>query len=182
MPTSIRRHPQRVRCLNLPQRAVRRDRSARTVSSGQSGFSMVELLVVVTIILILTAAALITMVPNVQRSHANAGMELVLGEMRRAHERAVDERRIYRVTFAAPNQIQLDVGQVANVATTITGTTPGFVQAQPPLILPDGIQFVCVSGIPTAAGSVPDGLGSGSNAIDFDLARSEEHTSELQSL
>ena len=130
---------------------------------------MVELLVVVTIILILVGSALVTMVPKVQSSRANTGMELVLGEMRRAHERAVDERRIYRVTFAPPNQIQVDVGQVANVASTITGTTPAFVQAHQPLTLPDGIQFICVGGIPTGAATVPDGLGSGANAIDFDL-------------
>jgi prepilin-type N-terminal cleavage/methylation domain-containing protein len=136
----------------------------------QRGFSMVELLVVVTIILILVAAALVTMVPTVQNSRANAGMELVLGEMRRAHERAIDERRIYRMTFVAPNLIQLEVGQVANVASTITGTTPAFAQAQQALTLPDGIQFTCVGGIPTGVGSVPDGLGSGANAIDFDLA------------
>ncbi|HEX4379217.1 MAG TPA: type II secretion system protein [Candidatus Acidoferrum sp.] len=135
----------------------------------QRGFSMVELLVVVTIILILVGSALVTMVPKVQSSRANAGMELVLGEMRRAHERAVDERRIYRVTFVPPNQIQLDIGQVANVASTITGTIPAFTQAQQTLTLPDGIRFTCVGGIPTGAGAVPDGLGSGANAIDFDL-------------
>jgi len=137
---------------------------------AQCGFSMTELLVVVSIILILVAVALVTMVPTVQNSRANAGMEMVLGEMRRAHERAVDERRIYRVTFVPPNQIQLDVGQVANVASTITGTTPAFSAAQPSLTLPNGIQFICIGGIPTGAGSVPDGLGSGANAIDFDLA------------
>jgi hypothetical protein len=131
---------------------------------------MVELSVVVLIILILVAVALINMVPTVQNSRANAGMELVLGEMRRAHERAIDERRIYRLTFVAPNQIQLDVGQVANVASTIAGTTPGFTTAQATLTLPDGVQFICVGGIPTGAGTVPDGLGSGGNAIDFDLA------------
>jgi hypothetical protein len=109
-------------------------------------------------------------VPKVQNSRANAGMELVLGEMRRAHERAIDERRIYRVTFVPPNQIQVDVGQIANVATTITGTTPAFTPAQLPLTLPIGLQFTCIGGIPTGAGSVPDGLGSGANAIDFDLA------------
>lgn len=136
---------------------------------AQRGFSMVELSVVVLIILILVAVALVTMVPTVQNSRANAGMEMVLGEMRRAHERAIDERRIYRITFVAPNQIQLDVGQVANVASTITGTTPAFISAQQPLTLPDGIQFICIGGIPTGAGSVPDGLGSGANAIDFDL-------------
>jgi len=131
---------------------------------------MVELIVVVMIILILVAVALVNMVPTVQSSRANAGMEMVLGEMRRAHERAIDERRIYRVTFVAPNQIQIEVGQVANVASTITGTTPAFTPVQQPLTLPVGVQFTCVGGIPTGAGTVPDGLGSGANAIDFDLA------------
>jgi prepilin-type N-terminal cleavage/methylation domain-containing protein len=147
----------------------RRNSQHPHTDSTQRGFSMVELSVVVLIILILVAIALINMVPTVQNSRANAGMELVLGEMRRAHERAIDERRIYRLTFVAPNQIQLDVGQVANVASTITGTTPAFTQAQQPLTLPDSIQFVCIGGIPTGAGGVPDGLGSGVNAIDFDL-------------
>jgi prepilin-type N-terminal cleavage/methylation domain-containing protein len=147
-----------------------RHKCAPSEAAAMSGFSMVELSVVVLIILILVAVALVNMVPTVQNSKANAGMELVLGEMRRAHERAIDERRIYRITFVAPNQIQLDVGQVANVASTITGTTPRFVQAQQPLTLPDGIQFICVGGIPTGAGVVPDGLGSGVNSIDFDLA------------
>jgi type II secretory pathway pseudopilin PulG len=147
-----------------------RQKYAPGEAAAMGGFSMVELSVVVLIILILVAVALVNMVPTVQNSKANAGMELVLGEMRRAHERAIDERRIYRITFVAPNQIQLDVGQVANVASTITGTTPGFAQAQQPLTLPDGIQFMCVSGIPTGAGTVPDGLGSGANSIDFDLA------------
>ena len=81
---------------------------------SQFGFSMVELSVVVLIILIVVAVALINMVPTVQNAKANSGMELVMGELRRAHERAVDERRIYRVTFVAPQTIQLDVGQVAN--------------------------------------------------------------------
>jgi type II secretory pathway pseudopilin PulG len=136
----------------------------------QSGFSMVELSVVVLIIMILVAAALMNMVPTVQNAKANSGMEMVLGELRRAHERAVDERRIYRVTFVAPNTIQLDVGQVANVATTITGTTPLFAQAQPPLTLPDSVQFIVIGGVPTSAAAVPDGLGSAANAIDFDIA------------
>jgi len=100
---------------------------------AQRGFSMVELMVVVLIILILVAVALVTMVPTVQNSRANAGMELVLGEMRHAHERAIDERRIYRVTFVPPNQIQVDVGQVANVAATITEcssrASPGYRRA-----------------------------------------------------
>ena len=133
------------------------------------GFSMTELAVVVTIILIVTAAAVLNMVPSLKTSKSNSAMELVMGELRRAHERAIDERRIYRVTFVTPQTIQLDVGQVGNVATTITGSSPAFVQAKSPLLLPTGIQFIVVAGIPTSAAATPDGLGSGANAIDFDV-------------
>src|ERR1700753_2762015 len=144
MPTSLWRRPTRDRSYQAQRSAwepVLREHAQR-VSQAQSGFSMVELLVVVTIILILTATALITMVPNVQRSHANAGMEMVLGELRRAHGRADEERRSYRVTFAALNQERRDVGQGGSVGRTITGPRRGFVRARQPLILPDGIQFI----------------------------------------
>src|ERR1700689_1207736 len=132
-----------------------RQKCAPGEAAAMSGFSMVELSVVVLIILILVAVALVNMGPSAKNSKANAGMELVLGEMRRAHERAIDERRIYAITFVAPNQFQRDAAQAANVASTSTGAAPGCVQAKPPLTLPDGIQFMCVGGIPTGAGTVP---------------------------
>lgn len=142
----------------------------RHLSRMERGFSMTELVVVVTIILIVIATALVNIVPSLKNSKSNAAMELVMGELRRAHERAIDERRIYRVTFVAPQTLQLDVGQVANAATTITRSAPLFVQAQEPLTLPTGIQFAVVAGIPTAAAATPDGFGSGATAIDFDIA------------
>ena len=142
----------------------------RHVRRMECGFSMTELAVVVTIILVVIAVGLVNIVPSVRNSKSNSGMELVMGELRRAHERAIDERRIYRVTFVAPQTIQVDVGQVGNVATTITGSSPTFVQAQGPLTLPTGIQFLVVAGIPTSAAATPDGFGSGVNAIDFDIA------------
>lgn len=138
--------------------------------SKQAGFSLVELMIVVTIVLAATAAAMINLVPSIKTSRSNAAMELVLGELRRAHERAVDERRIYRVTFTAPNTIQLDVGRVAVIGATITAGAPVFVPAQTPLTLPGTVQFVAVPGIPTNPLATPDGLGTAANAIDFDLA------------
>jgi hypothetical protein len=97
-------------------------------------------------------------------------MELVLGELRRAHERAIDERRIYRVTFVAPQTIQVDVGLVVAIGSTITGSSPAFVAAQPPMLLPATVQFLVIPGIPATAATAPDGLGSGAKAIDLDVA------------
>jgi type II secretory pathway pseudopilin PulG len=136
--------------------------------SKQAGFSLLEITIVVTMVLEATAAAFVNLMPSIRNSRTNAGMELVLGEMRRAHERAVDERRIYRVTFTAPNTIQVDVGTVAVIGATITDSAPAFVAAQGPLPLPGGTQFVVVPGIPTNPLNTPDGFGIGNTSIDFD--------------
>jgi type II secretory pathway pseudopilin PulG len=145
-------------------------RSKKLPRCNEGGFSLIEAVVVVGIISVTLAMALIGIVPAMNSSRSNAGMELVLGELRRAHERAVDERRIYRVTFTPPQTIQVDVGQVAAIGTTITGSSPAFAAAQPGLLLPATVQFLVIPGIPTAAGTTPDGLGSGAKAIDLDVA------------
>jgi prepilin-type N-terminal cleavage/methylation domain-containing protein len=146
--------------------------SLRSKSKGckVSGFSLIETVVVVAIISITLAMALVGIVPALNSSRSNSGMELVLGELRRAHERAIDERRIYRVTFVAPQTIQVDVGQVVAIGSTITGSSPAFVAAQPPLLLPASVQFLVIPGIPATTATAPDGLGSGAKAIDLDLA------------
>jgi type II secretory pathway pseudopilin PulG len=148
---------------------MRRNYPASARRSTQSGFSLLEITIVATIVLGATAAAFVNLMPSINNSRSNAGMELVLGELRRAHERAVDERRIYRVTFNAPNTIQVDVGTVAIIGATITDSAPAFQPAQLPLTLPGNMQFLVVPGIPTGALATPDSFGSGNNAIDFDL-------------
>ena len=135
----------------------------------QTGFSLIETIVVVAIIAITFAIAVANLIPSMNSSRSNSGMELVLGELRRAHERAIDERRIYRVTFVAPQTIQVDVGQLAAIGSTVTGSSPAFIAAQAPMLLPAGIQFLALPGIPTAAATTPDGLGLGANAIDLDV-------------
>jgi hypothetical protein len=139
------------------------------LESTQAGLSILETTVVVCLVTVVLAIAVVNIWPAMSQSSANSGIEMVLGELRRARERAVDERRIYRVTFTAPQTIEVDVGVVGNVATTITGSAPGFIPAQPSLQLPMNFQFVVVPGIPTTPLTTPDGLGTGANAIDFDM-------------
>jgi type II secretory pathway pseudopilin PulG len=134
------------------------------------------MVVVLGVVFVVAATALMNILPSIRSSRANAAMEMVLGEMRRAHERAVDERRIYRVTFTAPQTIQVDVGQVAIIGTTITDSAPVFNAAQPPLTLPGNIQFLAAAGIPTNPNATPDGFGSGAVAIDFDVANGGART------
>jgi prepilin-type N-terminal cleavage/methylation domain-containing protein len=145
-------------------------RSKSQEECKEGGFSLIETVVVVAIISITLAIALVNIVPSMNSSRSTSGMELVMGELRRAHERAIDERRIYRVTFVAPQTIQVDVGQVVAIGSTITGSSPAFVASQPPMLLPATVQFLVVPGIPATAATAPDGLGAGAKAIDLDIA------------
>src|ERR1700687_3172401 len=133
------------------------------------GFSVVELLVVVGVVTVVAVTAIINIFPLLKRSKANSSMEMVLGQMRRAHERAIDERRIYRITFTPPQTIQLEVGTPVNLRARVTGSAAAFAQAQPPMLLPQGIQFTTVAGIPTTGATVPDGFGTGVTPVDFDV-------------
>jgi type II secretory pathway pseudopilin PulG len=89
--------------------------------SKQAGFSLLEITIVATVVLAATAAAFLNIMPSIRNSRSMR-LELVLGEMRRAHERAV-MNAIYRVTFAS-NTIQVDVGTVAVVSAAITDGAP----------------------------------------------------------
>ncbi|MGZ4815886.1 MAG: prepilin-type N-terminal cleavage/methylation domain-containing protein [Terriglobales bacterium] len=129
---------------------------------AQSGFSLIEAVVVVAIILILAAAAIIQIAPTLKTTKSNAALQTTLGLLRRYHEAAVDQRRVFRISFLAPRTIQVD--QV----TFDSNNNQVFIFVSS-IDLPKETQFLCVPGIPTSNGNTPDGLGTGKNPIDFSL-------------
>src|SRR2546430_744224 len=72
------------------------------------GFSIVELLIVLAIMMIVMGTAFIQIGPALKNAKTETALQTTLGQMRRAHELAVDRRTIYRVSFNAPRTIQLD--------------------------------------------------------------------------
>jgi prepilin-type N-terminal cleavage/methylation domain-containing protein len=127
-----------------------------------SGFSLVELMFVILIVLIVSAIALIQVRATLAYAKTDAALQTTLGTMRRVHELAIDQRRVYRVSIIAPRTIQTD--QVAFDA--FGNRTFVFVAS---IDLPTETQFVALTGIPTAVGTTPDGLGGGVNAIDLNV-------------
>ncbi len=123
---------------------------------NELGFSLVEMAVVVVITLIMTAMALFQIMPSMQKAKADAGFEIVLGQIRRARQRAMDERRTYRVSLVAPRTLQVHRADVDGGGNQIFVLTDTFT-------LPVDLQFTTVAGFPS---SYPDGFGTG-NAIDF---------------
>ncbi len=120
------------------------------------GFSMLEMMIVVAIMMIASAVALISMQPALKQSRVTNAYNTTLAAMRRGREASIGERRRYLVRFsnaAVPNTISISPADPA----------PGGVRAT--YSLPTDVKYVTVTGFPAVG---PDGFGSGSTAIDFD--------------
>jgi prepilin-type N-terminal cleavage/methylation domain-containing protein len=121
------------------------------------GFSLIEMMSVVTIILIVTGIAVTGIQPALKYSRVNNAYNLTLAAIRQTRDYSVAQRQQYSVTFSnavAPNTITITQVGSGNVVATYQ--------------LPTDVTFTVVNGIPTAANAVPDGFGAGATAIDFD--------------
>lgn len=135
---------------SLRNRTTRRD----------SGFSLLEMLMVVALLIIMASITFMSLQPMLRQQRVNNAYNTVLGAMRQARDNSVAQRTSYEVL--------LD-----------NTTTPHSVRVRPTLPGPQGIQrtltyelpfdvgFNIVSGIPTAATQTPDGFGTGNKTIDF---------------
>lgn len=87
-------------------------------SHGERGYSMVELLVVIGMIMTIMAMAVLALQPTLQNFKANGAMTLVASQLRLARELAITERRDIQVAFTGTNTITLtrvlSLGMVAN--------------------------------------------------------------------
>jgi len=121
------------------------------------GFSLIELMVTVTIILVVSGVAILGMQPALQYSRVNNAYNITLAAIRQTRDFAVAQRQQYSVTFsnaAIPNTVTITQTGNGNVLYTYQ--------------LPTDVTYTVVTGIPTAANAVPDGFGSGTTAIGFD--------------
>ena len=117
---------------------------------------MIELVVVVSIILIITAISITQLRPNLQNARVDAAMRQVLETMRQAREFAVANRRYVQLSFPANNQLQIT--QLNTLTPGAGGINPVLdtVTLSPPLVF-------TVDGMP----DTPDAYGN-ANAIEFE--------------
>lgn len=136
------------------------------------GFSLLETVAVVAIILIACAITFVTLQPALQDSHVNAAYSTVLTQLRTARQRSISERKRYIVIIVPPQTIQIyrwDVGVPVSPAPVLLNS----------IDLPPDVLFTAVAGLPTGPASVPDGFGTGGTAIDFDQGVGAGNTSEV---
>ena len=127
---------------------VRRGRN----SGSMRGFSLLEMVAVLSILLIVTAITFVSYPQLMASIRVNNAFNATLTEMRQAREKAIAERRIYTVTFAAPRTMTITQAATGTVVNTVT--------------LPVDMSFATQVGYPSPG---PDGFGTGINPFDLDI-------------
>jgi prepilin-type N-terminal cleavage/methylation domain-containing protein len=124
------------------------------------GFSMIEMLVVISLLLIVAGFSIMAIQPALKQGRVTQAYNTTLMAMRQARDISVAQRQIYFVTLsnaAVPNSITITQGSTGTVTATY--------------FLPTDVAFDAEPGLPNSpivAPTTPDGFGAGATAIDFD--------------
>ena len=129
----------------------------------QRGFSLLEMMVVVSIAVVATGISFVSLMPALKDAQVGSAVNTALATVRRAREEAIAKRRVYVVKFVSPGTIQ--VTQNTDLGTPLITTT-----------LPSDMSFVADPSLPTPG---PDGFGGGKVAIDLDQGISGGDATEL---
>jgi len=132
-------------------------------SRAQGGFSLLELMLTLGIILILSGVTFYSLQPALKQARVTTAYDTTLMALRNTRQLAVTQRKRYIVAFAAPGTITISYwgkGVPVDPAPVVVQTYN----------LPVDVQFTVIAGQPTAPTAVPDGFGGGTTAIDFGQA------------
>lgn len=125
----------------------------------ESGFSLIEMLIVVALIIVMASISFISMVPVLKQGRLNNAYNTTLAALRQARDNAISQRTSYKVTFTTTTTPVVNTIKVEPTLTTFQGA-----QTAVTYQLPTDIAFVALSGLPSTG---PDNYGTGATAIDF---------------
>jgi prepilin-type N-terminal cleavage/methylation domain-containing protein len=129
------------------------------MQSRQSGFSLLEMIVMLSIMGILSTMAVVQIGQAVPAMKADGAMRVVMSQLNTARELAISQRRYMQVKFVAPNQIQI-VRTDVNTAGAVIGTT-----VLSAVLFESGITYNKITGLP----DTPDAFGM-SASVNFGTA------------
>jgi prepilin-type N-terminal cleavage/methylation domain-containing protein len=118
---------------------------------GSRGFSMIELLIAVSVTVIMVAASVPQLMPVLQQWHANNAASQMLSQLRWARQSSIAERRNIQVQFLGNNELKLVRNEVPAGQTVLSD-----------LFLTGSVQFMLTPQLP----DTPDGFGN-TSAIEF---------------
>jgi Tfp pilus assembly protein FimT len=128
-----------------------------------SGFSLIEMTMVVALTIVVSVMSVVSLTPMVNAQRMTNAYNTALSSLRQARDNAVSQRTSYSVTFqntTTPNTITIAWAPPSGVTQLPNGQVPANVVYQ----LPTGVTFAVP---PTGTSPAPDTFGSGTNAIDF---------------
>ncbi len=123
------------------------------------GFSLIELLIVVVVLLITAGITFIFVDPVLKQMRVDTAYSTTMSAMDTARSRATAMRRIYAVTFTLPGTVTVTDAQDITVPPILTAT------------LPNDVAFDAEKGIPATTATAPDRLGNGQpdGPVCFDI-------------
>jgi len=127
-------------------------------SSEKHGFSLLELLVTISIGLIMAGVTFVALMPLFKQNNVDTAYDTTISVIRNYRNQSISQSRRYILTFTAPGTITVQYWGVA-----VPVSPPPVTVAT--VTLPPDIQFAVQAGFPAAA---PDSFGAGGTAIDFD--------------
>jgi prepilin-type N-terminal cleavage/methylation domain-containing protein len=127
-------------------------------SSEKHGFSLLELLVTISIGLTMAGVTFVALMPLFKENNVDTAYDTTISVIRNYRNQSISQSRRYILTFTAPGTITVQYWGVA-----VPVSPPPVTVAT--VTLPPDIQFAVQAGFPGAA---PDSFGAGGTAIDFD--------------
>lgn len=141
--------------MNPPEKGI-----AYMAPNRSRGFTLLELMITLTVLMIASAVVLMGVQPSLNEAHVGSAYNLTLNVLRQARDTTIGQRQTYYVTFnngVSPNTITV---------------TPGFgTNAFDTYKLPTDVSYTVLAKFPTSPLSfpmTPDGFGTGATPIDFD--------------
>lgn len=130
--------------------------------SGQTGQSLIETLVLVSVVGVITGGAALQIGQAGPALKGDGAMRIVLAELNSARERSITERRQMRLQFLPPNVVRI-VRQEVPAGTTVLSTVS----------LEGGVEFGLIAGV----ADTPDAFGMAA-PVDFGAAAAINFTSD----
>lgn len=131
-------------------------------SNRDHGFSLLEMLITVSIILILAGISFVTLVPAVSQNHIESAYDTSLMMLRNTRYQAITQSHEYVVTFN-PGGYAAGTILVQYQGPSVAGIFPPLQLVQT-ITIPSDVSFAVYAGFPA---STPDGFGTGIAALDF---------------
>ena len=145
------------------------------VHGKERGFSLIEAIVVVGIGLVMAAVSLMCLQPAIKDARTNAGFNTALMQLRTARARAVQNRQQFIVCFGInpPSGAATPLGapdaQSIQLFQWPSGTAQSSAIQVSTIELPFDVKFQVPTGVPTSPSATPDGFGTGTIPVQFDI-------------